>query len=103
MNRIQFYVVIGLSALLFLLVLTDILLAHKVSYQQAQLTQAQQIVTQGQGITQNLRALLNRLASDVQKTGDQGIKDLLARQQISIKPNDGANDANPQAAPSTNH
>jgi hypothetical protein len=101
MNRIQFYVVTGFAALLFILVVSDIVLAHKVSSQQIQAQQDQQILSQGQQVQQNLRALLTRMGNDLQKTGDQGMKDLLTRQQISIKGSgSGTNATDSSAAPS---
>jgi hypothetical protein len=106
MNRIQFYVLTGLSVLLALLIIVDIVMAHKTSGEAAELSQAQQICSQGQQVAQNLRALLNRIQFDLGKTGDQGIKDLLARQQISFKTNDGANTnstQNPSAPSGATH
>ena len=63
----------------------------------------QQALTQGQTLQQNLRQLALRLYSDSQKTGDQGLKDILARQQISFKSNDtgSTNATDMPAAPSS--
>jgi uncharacterized protein YpmS len=103
MNRIQFFVLTGLSSLLFLLLVGNILLSLKVSNQQIQTSQIQQALSQGQTISTNLRQLAIRLYTDAQKTGDPGLKDLLTRQQISFKANDttGAGTGTPADASNT--
>ena len=88
MNRIQFFVLTGLSSLLLLLLIGNVLLSLKVSNEQTQTAQIQQALTQGQTIATNLRQLALRIYSDAGKTGDQGLKDLLARQQITFKQNE---------------
>ena len=86
MNRIQCFVLTGLSSLVVLFLLGQILLARQAGYEQARLNQAQQIVNQGQAFQGNLKQLAVRIYQDSQKTQDPGLKDLLDRQQIKYTP-----------------
>ena len=105
MNRIQFFVLIGLSSLLVVLLLGQLFLSHKVGYQQAQAAALQQALTEGQGIQQKLTLLARRINAEAQKTPpDDALKDVLSRQQISFKNPDGStNDVTSPAAPSETH
>ena len=86
MNRIQFFVLTGLSSLVFLLLIAHIFLARQIGIDSGMLSQAQQIVNVGQAAQGNLKQLAIRIFSDSQKTQDQGLKDLLERQQIKYTP-----------------
>src|SRR6202012_6190521 len=99
MNRIQFFLLTGLSSLIVLLLLGHILLVRQANFEQNRLAMAQQALTQGQAFQNNLKQLATRIVADSQKTQDQGLKDLLARQQITFSPNTNA--ANNPAAPSS--
>ncbi len=104
MNRIQFWVLIGLSSLVSLLLILHIILGHLAGYEQARYSQAQQIVSQGQASQAILKQLAVRIFQDSQKTGDQGLKDLMTRQEISYKPGtetNAADTATPAPAPTT--
>src|SRR5476649_2732555 len=92
MNRIQFFVLTGLSSLVVLLLLGNILLIRQNNFEQNRLAQAQQIVNQGQSLQGNLKQLALRIYQDSQKTQDAGLKELLDRQQIKIN-------AGPQTPP----
>jgi hypothetical protein len=83
MNRIQFFVLTGLSSLVAVLLVGHIFLTRQCNYEQNRLAQAQQVINQGQSFQGNLKQLAVRIYQDSQKTGDQGLKDLLARQQIT--------------------
>jgi hypothetical protein len=84
MNRIQFFVLIGLSSLVVLLLVGDIFLVRQTNFEQNRLAAAQQAINQGQTFQGNLKQLAVRIYQDSQKNGgDQGLKDLLARQQIT--------------------
>jgi hypothetical protein len=83
MNRIQFFVLIGLSSLVVLLLIGDIFLVRQTNFEQNRLAAAQQAISQGQTFQANLKQLAVRIFQDSQKTQDQGLKDLLARQQIT--------------------
>jgi hypothetical protein len=86
MNRIQFFVLTGLASVLALLLIGQITLSYSVGHAQAQWAQDQQAVQQG-GIFQNdLKQLAVRIYSDSSRSTDAGLKDLLARQQITYTP-----------------
>jgi len=100
MNRIQFFVLTGLSSLVVLLLIGHIFLTRATNFEQNRLAQAQQVINQGQAFQGNLKQLAVRIFQDSQKTGDQGLKDLLARQQITYNPApEGANGAEPTVPP----
>jgi len=100
MNRIQFFILTGLSSLVVLLLVGDIFLVRETNFQQNRSAYAQQIVNQGQTFQGNLKQLATRIFQDSQKNGgDQGLKDLLARQQITWTPSpEGANVEGPAPA-----
>ncbi len=93
MNRIQFFLLTGLSSLVVLLLIGHIALVRQIGIDQAILNQAQQRVNQGQSFQSNLKQLAVRIFQDSQKTDDQGLKDLLVRQQITYTPTTNAPDS----------
>ena len=97
MNRIQFFVLTGLSSLLVLLLLGHIALSIQVGRGQANWSAAQQVVTQGNVAQTGLKQLAMRIYQDSQRTADPGLKDLLARQQITY--NAPTNSTETPAAP----
>ena len=100
MNRIQFFVLTGLSTLVVLLLIGQILLARQTGFEQNRLSQAQQIINQGQSFQGNLKQLAMRIVQDSQKTQDPGLKELLTRQQISFTPApEGTPSTEPPASP----
>jgi hypothetical protein len=99
MNRIQFFILTGLSSLIFLLLIGHIFLVRQTNFQQNRAAAAQQIVNQGQIFQGNLKQLAVRIYQDSQKSGDQGLKDLLARQQISYSTNTEPPEAPAPATP----
>jgi hypothetical protein len=101
MNRIQFFVLTGLSSLVVLLLIGHILLVRQVGIDQSILNQAQQRVNQGQAFQGNLKQLAVRIFQDSQKTQDQGLKDLLTRQQITYNPAPQGGTTPDQSIPST--
>jgi hypothetical protein len=107
MNRIQFFVLTGLSSLVVLLLIGHIVLVRQVGIDQTILNQAQQRVNQGQTFQSNLKQLAVRIFQDSQKAGgDQGLKDLLTRQQISYNPSPAGTNGGEQSIPpaaSSNH
>jgi hypothetical protein len=103
MNRIQFFVLTGLSSLIVLLLIGHVFLTRQSNFEQNRLAAAQQVINQGQAFQGNLKQLALRIVQDSQKTGDQGLKDLLVRQQITFNPaqeNTNSTDS-PAPAPST--
>jgi len=109
MNRIQFFVLIGLSSLVILFLALNLWLTRKVSFQQVEASQLQQALTQGSDIQQKLTALARRINADAQKTPpNQALRDVLTRQQINFKNPDGSTNApdssaTPAPAPSATH
>ena len=93
MNRIQFFVLTGLSSLVLLLLVGNLFLARETGIAQGQLAAAQQNINQGQAFATNWKQLATRIAQDSQKTQDQGLKDILTRQQITINQNTNATDS----------
>ena len=86
MNRIQFFILTGLSSLIALLLIGHIFLERQATYEQALFNQAQQTVSVGQASQGMVKQLALRIFQDGQKTQDQGLKDLLMRQQITYTP-----------------
>jgi DNA-binding transcriptional regulator of glucitol operon len=84
MNRIQFFVLTGLSSLIVLLLIGHIFLTRASNFEVNQLSQAQQVINQGQAFQGNLQRLAGTIYQDSVKTGDQGLKDILARNEISV-------------------
>ena len=105
MNRNQFWILNGLSGLVVVLLLAQILLARQAGYEQGQIAQAQQLANQGQAFGQNLKQLAMRIVQLSQSTGDPALKDLLTRQQISFTPaadaTNGGSASAPAPAPAT--
>ena len=102
MNRIQFFVLTGLSSLILVLLVGHVFLVRQTNFEQIRLAQAQQVINQGQTFQGNLKQLAVRISQDSQKTGDQGLKDLLTRQQISYNPApEGPNGAEPSVPPAS--
>jgi hypothetical protein len=100
MNRIQFFVLTGLSSLILCLLIGHIFLVRQANFEQNRLAQAQQVINQGQAFQGNLKQLAVRIYQDSQKSGDQGLKDLLTRQQITYNPQpEGTNGAEPTIPP----
>jgi len=97
MNRIQFFVLTGLSSLVVLLLIGHIFLVRQTNFEQNRLAAAQQAVTQAQTFQGNLKQLAIRIYQDSQKTQDPGLKELLDRQQIKYSP--GADNTSATQAP----
>ena len=103
MNRIQFFVLTGLSSLVVLLLIGHIFLVRQVNIDQGALNQAQQMVNQAQAFQGNLKQLSVRIYQDSQKTQDPGLKAILDRQQIKINPGTDTNANESPAPPSPTH
>jgi hypothetical protein len=81
MNRIQFFVLTGLSGLFFLLLMGNLYLGYSVATSQVKAANAQAFVSQAVAFNKNFSAL----AQVSQKSNDPALKDLLARQGITIR------------------
>jgi len=100
MNRIQFFVLTGLSSLVVLLVIGQIFLLRQANYQQSLFNQAQQTVTIGQSAQAMVKQLAIRIFNDSQNLKDPGLQELLKRQQIKWSPGaDGTNATETPAPP----
>jgi hypothetical protein len=99
MNRIQFFVLTGLSIVVTLLLLTHIGLAYEVNKVQAQVARDQQDLNLGSAAKTETNQIAARIWQDSQRTNDPGLKDLLARQQITYQPPAGTNATETPAAP----
>jgi len=86
MNRTYFWILTCLSSLIALLLIFQIILIRITTYDQSLLAQKQQFVNQGQQCEIRMRQLATRIYQVSQQTQDQGLKDLLTRQQITITP-----------------
>ena len=84
-----------------LLLIGHIFLVRQTNFQQNRGAQAQQVINQGQAFEGNLKQLAARIYTDSQKNGgDQSLKDLLARQQITFNANpEPANAPEPSVPP----
>jgi len=98
MNRIQFFILTGLSSLVVLLLFGQILLTHYAGVEVNQFNQARQIVSQGQASQDLVKQLAVRIYNDSVKTQDPGLKELMIRQQITYTPGKASN-TNPTESP----
>jgi hypothetical protein len=102
MKRTQFLVLVSLSSLVFLFLALQAgfaIWSQKIQYK---IMVAQQIVQQGRACDQRWRQLIGRVAEVSQKSQDQGLKDILSRQGVTIKINPDASstpNSNPAPAP----
>ena len=87
MNRIQFFVLIGLSSLVVVLLIGHIFLVRQTNFEQNRLAAAQQVISQGQAFGGNFKQLALQIGQDSQSKSDQALKDLLTRQNITYNPN----------------
>jgi len=97
MNRIQYFVLTGLSSLVVLLLIGHIFLVRQTNFEQNRLAAAQQVINQAQAFQGNLKQLAVRIFQDSQKTQDPALKELLDRNQIKYNP--GPETANPAESP----
>src|ERR1700679_2547412 len=86
MNRIQFFVITGLASLLLLLLIGNVALTYSVSSAQSNAVREQQTIQEAGTFRGYLQELAGRIWQDSQRTADPGLKDLLARQQITYTP-----------------
>jgi hypothetical protein len=99
MNRIQFFVLTGLSSLVVLLVIGQIFLLRQANYQQMRFNQAQQTVNMGSTAQALVKQLAIRIFQDANKTQDPGLQKLLERQQIKYTPGSDTNATETPAPP----
>ena len=102
MNRIQFFILTGLSSLVVLLLIGDIFLTKQAGFEANLFNQDRQMITLGQASQTMMKQLALRIYQDSQKSQDPGLKELLVRQQISATPKAGSTNATELPAPPTN-
>ncbi len=93
MNRIQFFVLTGLSGLVTILLIAHIFLVRQTNFEQNRLAIASQALQQGQAFQQNLKSLAIRILQVSQQSGDPGLKELLTRNQITYTPNPSSSES----------
>lgn len=107
MNRIQFFILTGLSILVLVLLIGNIILVRQTNNEQALFNQAQQTVSLGKASKAMVGEVARSIYQYSQKTQDQGLKDILIRQGINTTGTPGANatesPAPPAAAPASTH
>ena len=84
MNRTQFWILIAGSALLVVFLLLQIIFSRSYQFEQGRALAAQQIVTEGRAAYSRWRQLAGRVYQVANQNQDQGLKDLLTRQQITV-------------------
>jgi hypothetical protein len=82
MNRIQVYILTGLSALFLLFVVANLFLSYRTSGEQVRMMGAQHDINESRGFGNNLKQLAIRVLQDSKRTNDPGLKSLLERQHI---------------------
>jgi hypothetical protein len=85
MNRIQFWVLVTLSSLVFLCLGLQAIFASFALRAQVRVAYAQQAIQQGRVCDQRWRQLIERIAEVSQKSQDQGLKDILSRQGVTVR------------------
>jgi hypothetical protein len=100
MSRTHFFIVTCLSGLVVALLVLQIIFVRMTAYDQARLIERQQIVNEGQSFDLHARQVAARIYQISQQTQDQGLKELLARQQITLAPpTDGGTNTPPAPTP----
>ena len=101
MNRIQFWILTGLSGLVVVLMVAQIVLVRLAAQDQNRNAAAQQYLSLGQTSQGMVKQLAVRIFQDSQKTADPTLKQVLDRQQITYNPNPSAdsNSTDNPAAP----
>jgi hypothetical protein len=102
MNRIQFFVLTGLSSLVALLLAGHIALDYQVGKAQNTVLHVRQLISQGEVASNGLQRLGSLIGQEGQRTGDQALKEMLTRQQLNYIPATNATET-PAAPPSASN
>jgi hypothetical protein len=86
MNRLQFIIVTSLSGVIALCIFVQIILVRMSATDELNVQKAQATLQQGQLCYTRLQQIAGRVAQLAQSQNDQVLKDLLTRQNITIKP-----------------
>ena len=99
MNRIQFWVLVTLSSLVIIFLALQAVFAVFSQHMQIQVAYAQQAIQQGRAYDQRWRQLIERIVEVSQKSQDQGLKDILTRQGVTVRQAPSPSSPEPAAAP----
>jgi hypothetical protein len=98
MNRIEFWILIVLSALVAVFLGVQAIYAKLSQHSQLEVIAAQQTIQEGQASETRRRQLAVRIYQVAQQNQDQTLRDLLTRQGITIKVNPTSDASAPPAA-----
>jgi hypothetical protein len=105
MKRYQYWILLAGSCLVFVLLLLQVIFEREGQYARVQVLQAQQVINEGRTCDTRIRQLANRIYQLSLQNQDQGLKDLLTRQQITVNattvPIQGVAQPNTGPGPST--
>jgi hypothetical protein len=102
MNRIQYYILLGGSGAVVLLLLFQAVFNRQAQYSQSRLMAAQAMVNQNQSYIAMLHQLAGHIYQVSQQTQDQQLKDLLTRQHIIVRVGSQAPPSPPAELPVSN-
>jgi hypothetical protein len=103
MKRSEFTISIILSVLVSLSLLGQVVLYKMMQNEQIKLAQTQQVVQRGQMWFDRFKQIAGYTGQVTQQTQDEGLKQLLARQNISLTPPKNAgSSSSPTPAPASN-
>jgi hypothetical protein len=85
MSYLRFIILTALSTVVALCILLQIVLVRAVQADDLRLKQTEADLQQGQGCFTRLQQIATRVGQVAQQQQDQGLKDLLARQNIQIR------------------
>ena len=84
MKRYQYWTLLVGSSLVVVLLLLQVVFERAAQYARVQVLQAQQVISEGRTCDTRIRQLANRIYQLSLQNQDQGLKDLLTRQQITV-------------------
>ncbi len=100
MTRIQFWILIGASSLVALMLLLQVIFGNMAQTAQVKVVSAQQFVQESRRHEAELKELAQQIYHVSVQNQDQALRDLLTRQHITITP--PAPTSGPAAAPAGN-
>jgi hypothetical protein len=92
-DKVAYWASVILGALALLLLITNVALINSNRTIQMEISRRQNIISNGVSLSQLNQGLVQALADAAVKNDDKEIRDLLAGQGITIKPNASANSA----------
>jgi hypothetical protein len=105
MKRSQYWILITCSSLVVILLLLQVIFERAAQGARMLVLNAQQTITEGRNCDTRIRQLANRIYQVSLQNQDQGLRDLLTRQQITVNattvPISGVAQPNTGPAPTT--